>query len=177
MADELQIFKFASTLFLGLGITAVLQGRLVAREPDFPISEKARRIWSTVDVLGASTMLVLIGFGEFLVLRVLERGSADGDERTVTIILLAVTATFVAVQATLQRGLAVAWNEEEEGAEPGLDRNSIVNFVAAVCGGLFLGGVVFFAIVTKQAEVLLASLISLVYLAFLSPRVNPPFRK
>lgn len=174
MADDLRIYEFASALFLGMGITAVLQGRLVAREPDFPIPEKALRRWMIVDVLGASTMLVLIGLGEFLVLRVLERGSAVGDERLVTLIILGITAVFVAGQALLQRALAVVWDETTPGEAPHLNCRAVLRFVYAVLGGLLLGGVLYAAITREEATILAGLGIAVFYLIFLPDRWNPP---
>src|SRR5438876_369570 len=113
MPEPLALYKIASTLFLGLGIAAVLQGRLIPATASFPISDRGRQRWTTVDIFGAFTMLVFIVAGEVLVQTVIRRGHAIGDEKTYTILLLSVASFYVVAQSILQRGLALAWKPDQ----------------------------------------------------------------
>ncbi len=163
MAHGAELYKVASTLFLGIGIAVVLQGRLVPEKPDFPIPTNAHGTWIRVDAAACAAMLVIIGAGELLAVRSSISGTASANTRHVTIILLVVTATYVVCQTVLRRALAVAWSYPQEAdagtSEPTYNGEAMRAFGIAVVAGTLLGAGVFLAVLLNQVQLLLVSLL------------------
>jgi hypothetical protein len=82
MADQVntELFKVASTLFLGIGVAAVLQTDLLPLELK-EASARARGRFSSVDTFFSALMIILIAAGEFICIRVLtaEKGLRQMD--------------------------------------------------------------------------------------------------
>ena len=156
--NGVELYKFASTLFLGIGIAAVLQGRLVPDSPDFPIPPKARRFWANVDAGASAALLVIVATGEFLAVRSIVHGHPSPDDRHITIVLLFLTAGYVIAQTLLRRGLALAWvcpGGADPCDNPTKDSLAITRFVGSLVLGGILGGAIFAAVAFNNWQLLI----------------------
>ena len=138
----MELYKVASTVFLGLGVAAALQGRLLPSDDDFVISARGRRFWTVIDVFAGSLALVVIAAGEILALRVLTASKSHQavlirHSRTEIIVLLALTAGYVILQSLGQRALASAWKQTKGGAI--VDGRRRFQFLLALACGLVAG--------------------------------------
>jgi hypothetical protein len=147
MTTGIELYRVASTLFLGLGAATFLQGRLVDPEPSYPIPVLAWKIMTTIDVVLSTMALVLIALGELTVIQVLERGSATEGDRTLTIVLLAVVAGYVVLNGVVKLALPMMW--EEKNGEMESNSSAIRRFFRCLLAGVLLGGCVFYAAVVE----------------------------
>ena len=146
MTTGIELYRVASTLFLGLGAATFLQGRLVDPEPSYPIPPLAWKTLTTLDVLLSTAALVLIALGELTVIEVLERGGAAEGDRALTIALLVVVAGYIVMNGIVKLALPMMWEKKKNG-EIEANSSAIWRFVRCLFAGVLLGGGVFYAAV------------------------------
>jgi hypothetical protein len=147
MSDQtvnIELFKVASTLFLGIGLAAAFQQLL-----PFDHAEASRRgklRWAFWDDFVAALMLVLIAAGEVMSIRVITADEPElqarlaSDAHPWVVRLLIVTALYIVLKFFASRVLQVTWHRERRDAKARCTYKESVRMLGAAFSGLGLGG-------------------------------------